>query len=258
MKTWLENEIIGYVRAYERQPHIQTRWKTPLFAYADALDPLFTTFSILIGPTHCLPQDFLADAKAVVTYFLPFDETIGKSNIPGRLSSLEWGRAYIETNQLIFEINTYAAKLLAEKGFESGLPPLALNFEASRLMSDWSQRHAAYVAGLGTLGINNMLITTEGCVGRIGSFVTNLTFEPTPRPDGDYCLYKANGTCGQCVEQCVHNALFFDHFDQHRCYEMCVENAEHLKNIGLADVCGKCLVGMPCSFKGYIPKAEQI
>jgi hypothetical protein len=30
---------------------------------------------------------------------------------------------------------------------------------------------------------------------------------------------------------------------------MCLENAEHHKNIGYADVCGKCVVGLPCSFK---------
>lgn len=37
-------------------------------------------------------------------------------------------------------------------------------------MSEWSHRHAAYIAGLGIFGINNMLITNKGCVGRIPSF----------------------------------------------------------------------------------------
>lgn len=250
MKTWIESIITTFVRDFESRPEIATRWKTPLFAYADANDPLFLRFKDVVSPTHCLPKDFIPEAASVITYFLPFEASIVKSNVPGRLSSEAWGLAYIETNMLIGEINALMAHELAAKGFKGTNMPATHNFDEERLMSDWSHRHVAYAAGLGTFGLNNMLITEAGCAGRVGSIVTDMVLEPTPRPSLERCAYKADGSCGACVSACVHNALFFDHFDRHRCYEMCLENASHLKHLGLADVCGKCVAGMPCAFKG--------
>lgn len=255
MKTWIESTITNFVKDFEARPDIATRWKTPLVAYADASDPLFLLFKDVVSPTHCLPQDFIPEAASVITYFLPFESSIVKSNVPGRLSSEAWGRAYIETNTLIGEINAHMARELAAKGYRGTNMPATHNFDEERLMSDWSHRHVAYAAGLGTFGLNNMLITEAGCAGRVGSIVTDLALEPTPRPDHERCIYKADRargvfSCGVCVSACVHNALFFDHFDRHRCYEMCLENASHLKHLGLADVCGKCVAGMPCAFKG--------
>lgn len=255
MKTWLENIITTYVRDFEARPEIVTRWKTPLFAYADAQDPLFKLFKDVVSPTHCLPQDFIPEAVTVIAYFLPFEESIVNSNVPGRLSSEAWGQAYIETNTLIGEINAHTAQKMVVKGYKATNMPVTHNFDEERLMSDWSHRHVAYAAGLGTFGLNNMLITEAGCAGRVGSIVTDMTFEPTPRQNIERCLYKASlasdvPACGVCVSACVHNALFFDHFDRHRCYEMCLENASHLKYLGFADVCGKCVAGMPCAFKG--------
>ena len=49
------------------------------------------------------------------------------------------------------------------------------------LISDWSHRHVAVIAGLGKFGLNNMLITDNGCCGRVGSFITDLKIEPTKR-----------------------------------------------------------------------------
>lgn len=247
MKKWLETAIRDYIEYFEQQPQIRTRWRPPVFAYADAKDPLFTYYKTLIGPSHFLPQELLPESKTVVTYFLPFEETLCSTNLSGRLSSLEWGQAYLETNRLISEINEHLAMQLAEKGYTTSKLSASYPYDEKRLVSDWSQRHVAYAAGLGTFGINHMLITSSGCAGRIGSFVTDLLIEPTRRPETEYCLYKSRGTCGLCVEHCVNNALFFDHFDRHRCHEMCLENANHLKKLGFADVCGKCVVGMPCS-----------
>ena len=53
--------------------------------------------------------------------------------------------------------------------------------------------------------------------------------------------------CKKCVDRCVNNALKVDCFDRHKCYEMCLYNANVHLDIGLSDVCGKCLVNVPCS-----------
>lgn len=63
------------------------------------------------------------------------------------------------------------------------------------------------------------------------------------------CLYKSKGICKKCVDKCVSNALKVDSFDRHKCYEMCLSNAKHHGDLSLADVCVKCLVGLPCSYR---------
>ena len=116
-------------------------------------------------------------------------------------------------------------------------------------MSDWSHKHVAYVAGLGTFGLHHMLITAQGCGGRLGTLVTDATIKATPRPAHEACLYKHNGTCGACVERCVAGALTETgaNFDRHACYSVCLQNAERHADLGLADVCGRCAVGVPCT-----------
>lgn len=47
--------------------------------------------------------------------------------------------------------------------------------------SNWSERHAAYAAGLGTFGLCDGLITPVGKVMRPGSAVASTTIHPTTR-----------------------------------------------------------------------------
>ena len=115
------------------------------------------------------------------------------------------------------------------------------------LQINMTPNNVAIISGLGTFGLNNMLITDKGCCGRIGSFITDLKLEPTKRKTGESCLYKHMGTCTKCVARCVNEALTVDGFDRHKCYEMCLYNDNLHSGIGLCDVCGKCLVGVPCA-----------
>lgn len=73
--------------------------------------------------------------------------------------------------------------------------------------SKWSQRHVAYVCGHGTFGLNNMLISDRGCVGRYYSIITALPIETDPVVTEERCLYKRNGGCKLCVKRCVAEAL---------------------------------------------------
>ena len=224
-------------------------WREPLAAAADADDPLFHELKKAVSPTHFLPTDLLADARSVICFFLPFTKEVSESNRKERLASTRWARAYIETNRTIAEISKKIAEALKDRGHESATVPATHNFLPEKCISDWSHRHAAYIAGLGTFGINNMLITSSGCAGRFGSLITTLKMEPSIRPEREYCLYKSNGTCGVCVKQCPTGALTFKSFHRFTCYEMLLENDRHHNMEEEADVCGKCVVGLPCSLK---------
>jgi len=243
------NEIIeSYLALYPSHKQTNTSWKKPLVKVASAHNPAFQDFKKIVRESHALPTDLLAEAESVITFFLPFGEGVAKSNVEGNLASHEWAVAYTETNTLIADISTFLIKYFETNGYLAATVPATHNFDKASLMSDWSHRHVAEIAGLGGFGLNNMLITEAGCCGRFGTVVTSAVIKPDIKEDKSFCLYHANGTCGVCVDKCPKNA-FGETYDRHKCYEMCLENDAYHETLGLVDVCGKCCVALPCSYK---------
>lgn len=199
----LRSLITDYVTKYQEPHATKTGWKSPLTAFAGAHDPLFRRLKKIIGPTHALPRDFLPDAETALAFFIPFEQSVAESNRENRNCSKEWAAAYIETNRLIYDLNTHIRDCLEIREFDTTIIPATHNFDPKSLTSGWSHRHIAFIAGLGTFGINNMLITEKGCCGRIGGIVTNAAVGRTRKDGHELCLYKYNGSCGKCTERCV-------------------------------------------------------
>lgn len=231
--------------AAQNQPII---WKKPIVRFSDAEDPFFPSLRELIRPDHHLPQDFLPEARTVISWFIPFLPEIGKSNITGTTPSPEWADAYNITNAMAERVNQRLCDWFREcQDQDAAVPSDAgmLGEHHEIPWSLWSQRHVAVHAGIGTFGINNMLITDEGCVGRCFSIVTTMKIPPDLPLAEERCLYKRNGSCGICIRHCPAGALTKDGFDRYACMEQLNQN----KAAGAAaTVCGKCLVGLPCSF----------
>ena len=243
----LNQSVYQSIENYHHRSSPQTDWREPLLGVARVDDPLFRELKHVVSPSHAHPRDFLPDAKSVLAFFLPFKNTLSKTNIRGINASREWAVAYVETNELIKRISEDFKILLEEQRYSTFIFPATHNFDEEKLISDWSHRHIAYIAGLGTFGLNNMLITQQGCCGRVGSLVSEIELEPTPRSDVEFCRYKNDGSCVQCVERCPVSALTVDGFDRRRCYEVCLENDRVYPDLPLTDVCGKCVVGIPCA-----------
>jgi epoxyqueuosine reductase QueG len=238
-------------------------WRTPLVGFADASDPGFAALREIVDTAHELPGDVLPDARTVVAYFIPFSEEIVRSNAGEGLSSPLWALAYEETNAMLVRLKDRLIACFAAGGCRAAVSREAAVFDREKIVSRWSQRHIARLAGLGTFGLNNMLITQAGCCGRFGSVVTELELAPDTLPHGENCLYKKDGTCKACVRKCPSGALTAGGFDRHRCYAQCMENARLYTGFGNSyaseaggevtasgsEVCGKCLVGLPCSVK---------
>lgn len=72
-----------------------------------------------------------------------------------------------------------------------------------RAVAEFSQRHAAAAAGLGSFGRHNLVIHPRfGTRVNFTSIITDLELAPTPRSGEDHCLH-----CNLCVENCPGRAL---------------------------------------------------
>jgi epoxyqueuosine reductase QueG len=248
------NKIIGTIKTtvidYETNSQLKL-WKKPLVEIISAKDERLKLLKKAVSVKHFMPCDILPDAKSIISFFIPFQENVIRSNIKGKMASKEWAIAYIKTNDLIKVINDDIETLMEQNGYKTGKIPATHNFDVEKLISNWSHRHIAYIAGIGTFGINNMLITKNGCCGRFGSIIINYELNEYKQTNEvkEKCLNKINGSCGICQKKCIVNAYENNNYDRHKCYKQCLENVEFHKNMGYADICGKCLVGLPCSTK---------
>ncbi len=220
--------------------------------FAGTSDPFFPRLKEIVAPAHLEPEDLLPGAQTVISYFIPFSEEVISSNINGRFCSPEWAAAYIETNELIEALNQELKKELGKLAAEVALIPATHNFDEETLLSDWSHRHVAYIAGLGNLGLNNMMITDKGCCGRVGSLVTTLELPPSDKKDRPFCLSKAGEKCEECLSRCPVKAFNNGHFSRQVCYEFLLLNGQRFPEFMLVDACGKCCVGLPCSVENPV------
>lgn len=266
MKNKITEMICSFVKDYASRDDIHTVWGKPIVGFADAHNPYILNLKNIISKDHELPTDVLEDASIVIAYFVPFTKELAKTNAGGCISSKEWALAYEETNAMLNDVNTYIIKKLRELGYHADISKESSTFNQKKLISSWSHRHFAKAAGLGTFGLNNMLITKTGCCGRYSTIVTNLDVQADSPLEEEYCLYKKNGTCGVCVQHCPSGALTFDGFNRYKCYDVCKKNAAIYTDFGSSytdesgeipnsigsEVCGKCVVNAPCTFFNLI------
>lgn len=235
-----------------------TIWERPLIGFAAADDPLWETLkqSEVVGPVHRSPAQWLEGAKSIIVYFLPYTAAIRRS-YPKKspLPSLEWvsGRR----NGEVFNNVTRRAliRLVERHGGRAIAPSIEEDYHAENRRPLWSERHAAFIAGLGTFGTHGALITEKGCSGRIGSIITDLEFPTTPRPYRDvyeYCPYPSTGKCGACIPRCPVDAIGPKARDNQKCVEHGRDTVGgHFSPWGYHS-CGHCLTWLPCADR--IPK----
>ena len=270
----------------------QAIFDAPLVGVADGDDPLFECFKRVVSSRHLMPREFLGrhapgDADLtdvrVVVWVLPFTEAVRRSNRgrdwPSRLYSL----ARNNGGALNHQVRLRVAEALMQRGWAAVAPVLTPDYDAFRspehtLSSSWSERHAAYAAGLGQFGLNGCLITPLGASMRLGSVVTNLPIGPTPRRYDSYrapCLELNGEVCGRCMERCPAGAISKDGLDKSRCYLMRrairerymddYRSALHMlaapivksgtRTSGYSLGCALCQCGVPC--EGTYPRFHR-
>lgn len=259
-KEIIQSEIEHFIQNYPLPEDFSLIWEKPLTGYADAKLPYWEKLKELVHPEHDHPLEILPDATVVLSYFIPFSQNIAASNgLPG-LASLEWARAYEITNAMFPRLNQHMIQFISRHGYRAAVSKQSGFFDRENITSRWSFRHIAFMAGLGTFGLNNMLITEKGCCGRLNAIVTNLPFPADSPLTSENCLYKASGLCMACVRNCPSGALTVSGFDRKLCFGQCLKNASLYTQFGSSytekdsadsgsEVCGKCLTPLPCTFR---------
>lgn len=234
----------------------------PIFAYGAADDPLFERMKTpgIIGPHYITPTEWMPEAKTVISVFYPMSEQVWESNVEKYPDpSDEWLHARIEGQQFLTSANMFLKDYIEKNGekalvafkdprYKDWTKPSKTDLQFT---SNWSERHAAYICGLGTFGLSKGIITEKGTCGRFGSVITSLELEPTKRRYTE--VYEYCNMCGMCAKQCPSRAIDVQKGkDKSVCAEYIGSNEERFyPRYG----CGKCQVNVPCS-RG-IPKKSR-
>jgi epoxyqueuosine reductase len=242
-------------------------FEAPILAFGDADDEYFKLLKDpdAIGSHFVAPKDWLPEAKTVISFFLPYTEEIRKSNrIDMSWPSNGWLYGRIEGQELANKFCHYLISQLGEAGYKSIAPTLSERFWAQKdldsenpnngatsppsFTSNWSERHVAFVCGLGTFSLSKGLITEKGMAGRLGSIVTELDLSPDER--NYQHIYEYCSMCGACIKNCPVNAISMEKGKIHKlCSDFIDLTAERCApRYG----CGKCQVKVPC--ESSIPK----
>jgi len=223
---------------------IERIYDIPLVGAARADDPLFAKLKEpeVVGPHHLLPSEWLPGARAALSYFLPYSWEIREANRSPGLPDQKWLYGRIECEAVNNALREYLAAELAREGHHAVVPPLDPRYQVEKKRSNWSERHAAYIAGLGTFGLSKSLITEKGCAGRYGSIITDADLEITPRPyEGvyDYCNY-----CYACIPRCPSAAIQEEGKNILACSDYM--DREIRPRFAPRYGCGKCQTAVPC------------
>jgi len=231
----------------------------PIFGYASAEDSYFTEAKKpdVIGAHFMSPAEWLpgpGGAKTVIAIFLPFTEQVRLANRQNLAwPADEWLHARIEGQVFQELMCRFTEGLLKKEGFTAlapmldsrlkmGNPAVLEKTEQAFYSSNWSERHVAYAAGLGTFGLSKGLITKKGTAGRYISIITGAFFEPDKRPYTG--VYDDCSFCGVCARNCPAAAISKEDGKNHlRCSEFVNSTkVKHAPRYG----CGKCQVKVPC------------
>ncbi len=244
--------FITDAREFFEPPHIKV---------ADAADPFFQKFKTVIGEFHWTPREVVPDAQSVICWFMPAQVNAREDNRRETARpAVSWARVRSYGELANDQMRHQLCRHLEEAGYQAVAPQLlqvkqGFDAYANGYASRWSERHASFVAGLGTFSLSAGLITERGVAGRFGTVVTSLKLTPDIRPYGDDPFAWCN-RCGACIRRCPAHAIGKEISDRDKkaCATYIDKNVDpkRLEQYGWADLnlgCGLCQTAVPCEFK---------
>lgn len=268
----MEQMICDEVRRFvlespgNRFPESDARYfDEPLVGFAAADDPLFTSYKTIIGGFHLTPREIMEQSldvpvrpATVICWALPVTRETRESNRrETEFPSRAWSQTRAFGEQLNAALRRHLVSHLAGLGCQAIAPQLSPAWKEFPdtpvgIASAWSERHAAYAAGLGTFSLNDALITDRGIAHRLGSVITDLALAPTPRTTPDYrhnCLWFREQSCGLCIGRCPVGAVSTEGHDKSLCRDYVYGTVPKAvsESYGVTQTgCGLCQTKVPC------------
>jgi len=215
------------------------RWNTPLF------DPW-------------IPEEFRPDAV------FPGTKNVIVIGIPVSLPAVEtspsiWYYEEYRTINTLLDLSTHRiASFLNERGFPSVAVPRDgyghISVLKEKPVAFFSHRHAAFLAGLGNFGVNNVILTKKfGPRVRFSSVLTAAEIPPDPVLEDPLCT-----RCMQCVKICPVTALPGENYPEGLTDKpVCAGQAERLAARYISP-CGFCIKVCPIGEDRKLYNRENI
>jgi len=274
IKKYVRTSPLNHLTAFANEPIIDE----PIVAFANGDDEIFQDFKSIIGEFHLTPRELLEKYVAgknwrfgstksinsigIVSWALPLTK---KTRLMERKVPLGGSPRYNHSRWIgirFYEsVEQHVASLLEVLRCNAIAPTGSKFFEIKKMPGDWmaanwSERHVAYASGLGTFGLNGLMITSRGCAVYLGSVVCDKELTPTPRNPNPLanCPFYQDGSCGQCIEHCPGSAVSKEGRSNITCLKnLRDEQTIKVKSLGLdkdligpAPSCGQCSIGVPC------------
>jgi len=206
----------------------------PIFGASNGDDAIFHKFKEVVGLKHLTPLEMWeangftgkAENIRIVSIIFPYSNSIREaSKNADKIPADEYCIGRNQADRFMDVVLKEVIKFFHKNGFiaTSGMLSDTFNVKTGRkIYSNWSERHIAFAAGLGTFSLHEGLITEVGCNVRITSVLTNapmiITKRDSDEPYGN-CLYYSKGTCKKCIERCPANAITEEGHDKFKCAE---------------------------------------
>lgn len=269
---WLSELIEDFVKTspenwLNKEPG-EKAWDEVLVGFASGADPIFDSYKDLVGSFHWTPLEIFrltfpdssvtAADLTVISWILPQRRVTREDNRKETFYPADrWVQARFAGEDVNDKLRGHVVAELEQQNIKSVAPFKSslwawVNHPKYVFSSTWSERHAAYAAGLGTFGLCDGLITSKGKAHRVGSVVAKLVVPTTERPYTDhhaYCLYFQTGTCKACAKRCPVDAITDEGHNKTKCWDhaggtCAVYVKERFGFDGYG--CGLCQTGVPC------------
>ncbi len=280
LSEWISSKVAGFVSSSPENSlgfnNREKAWNNVSVGFSRGDDPFFEKFKKDIGEFYLTPFEILKqnfpdadispDHISVISWILPqSEETRSDHRKQHTYPAERWTRARLFGEKFNNKIREYLVEILDKSGFTAVAPVLSRCWEKKTSVkygfaSNWSERHAAFVSGMGTFGLSDGLITPVGKAVRCGSVVANISAEPTPRPythHNEYCLFYSDSKCRKCIDRCPAGAITEQGHDKIKCksYIRKITGEYEQNQYGLkTNSCGLCQVSVPCESKIPVKK----
>jgi len=243
-------------------------YNRPIFSIGRADDPAYCEIKRagVVGEHHLMPQDWLSDAKTVISFFLPFNhDTVEANKKDPAEPAVEWVYTRVDGQRFLLALGTAVREALIADGHKAVAPYTEDNYimqvtlepppgteHVPPYSTNWSERHVGVVTGLGTFGESTNFISKIGSAGRLISVVTDWEVEPDER-DYEHWLGYCN-KCGACIRKCQGEDVYFKdrHGKDHAACSRQIRKA--CEKFAPRYGCGKCQSGIPCEYKPMPPR----